>query len=215
MPPNTLDASQVIATVLDRYEPYLPIGLAPKVRTLNPARIFQILPEAEYRPHFDRYFRSFFAAINTQAFGTKRMLGLAWAPDNVCGAFNCPAFCAPAVNVEDRHIYINRDIQGLNVATLYHEFIHYLSHPSFYPEYYALGGDNPKILEGVTEYLTRGVRADIGAARAADGKYQTWLDMVTDSIGAGANTERHLARLAFLGDLSVVDIVGGVRPQIQ
>jgi hypothetical protein len=40
-----------------------------------------------------------------------------------------------------------------NEAMLAHEYIHWLSHPNFYPIYYRTGGDNPFRVEGFTEWL--------------------------------------------------------------
>jgi hypothetical protein len=108
--PNTLDASDAMQQVLDRYETYLPAGLAPKIRSMNPSRIFRILPAAKYKPYFDAVFRNFFAAINVSACGgTKEVIGVANDSKSAFDNFACPAFCAPAVNVTDRVIYVNRD----------------------------------------------------------------------------------------------------------
>jgi hypothetical protein len=38
-------------------------------------------------------------------------------------------------------------------ALLAHEYIHWLSHPNFYPSYYRVGGANPFRVEGFTEWL--------------------------------------------------------------
>lgn len=214
MPVNTYTASQVIQTVLNRYDAQLPVGLASRIRTLNPARVFRILPDAEYRPHFDEYFRNFFAAINSKAFGTQYVIGIANAPNDVCGSFNCPAFCAPAVEPSGRTIYVNRGNAAATVGTLFHEFVHYLSHGNFYPEFYAMGGENPKILEGVTEFLTRRINGAVASERASLRKYQTWLDMVVSRIGSDAAAERQLAALLFRGDFSCLPTLGGVRPRV-
>lgn len=216
---NSLAASRVIKEVLDYYEQYLPLGLAAKVRTLNPARIFHILPESQYKPHFDAYYRSFFAAINVVALGppvdrgggTQSLIGIATdRTRNVYESFACPAFCAPAVEVTQRRIYVNKD-SGVTVGTLYHEFVHFLEHANFYPEMYAMGGASPKILEGVTEYLTRRISPTIASERAAGNKYQAWYAFVTNTITGDKVSER-LARMAFQGDLREVPALGGTVP---
>ena len=206
---NTMDASSVMEVVLNRYEQYLPGGLASKVRSMNPARIFRILPAGSYQPYFDAVFTNFFAAVNVCALGMD-VIGVA----NRGESFPCPAFCAPAVNVTDRVIYVNRD-SGVTVGTLYHEFVHYLSHPNFYPEFYALGGDNPRILEGVTEYLTRRIAAPVAHDRYGQRKYQAWFTQVSRDMGGNPTTTlERLAALAFQGDLSVVPTLGGVAPRL-
>lgn len=215
------DAQRVRKAVLDRYEGYLPAGLAPKVRAKPIAEIFFILPEAEYTRHFDAYYRSFFAAINVVALGKKTktgepkkgtasLIGIARDPDNVYDSFACPAFCAPAVNPTDRKIYVNVDA-GSTIGTLYHEFIHYLSHANFYPEMYAMGGKSPIILEGVTEYLTREVNPIVKNDRASQGKYQPWYAEVGATISGVTATDR-MARMAFRGELADVATLGGTIP---
>jgi hypothetical protein len=215
MPLNTYDASQVIREVLNRYESLLPLGLATKVRTLNPARIFHILPQANYTPHFDAYYRSWFAGINVEACGgTARVIGIAKSTVDVYTQFACPAFCAPAVNVVDRRIYVNRDA-AITIGTLYHEFIHYLSHGNFYPEFYAVGGRSPIILEGVTEYLTREVSTAVDQERSKQGKYANQLSDVTARAGGrGPKTFKTFVAIAFLGDLSAIPTLGGVVPRL-
>ncbi len=211
--PNTLDANNAMQRVLNRYEQYLPAGLAPKVRSMNPAKIFRILPGPEYKPYFDAVFRNCFAAINVSACGgTRTVIGVANSPQTVYDNFACPAFCAPAVNVTDRVIYVNRDA-GVTNGTLYHEFIHYLSHPNFYPEFYALGGNSPNILEGVTEYLTRRVAQDVAHDRYLQRKYQDRFAQVARDMGGNPTTTLDsLAQLTFQGDMAVLGTLGGAVP---
>lgn len=210
---NTLEASRVMEQVLNRYEQYLPGGLASTVRSMNPAKIFRILPEAEYKPYFAAVFRNFFAAVNVSALGM-RTLEVANSPASPYDNFACPAFCAPAVKVTDRVIYVNRD-SGVTIGTLYHEFIHYLSHGNFYPEFYALGGRNPAILEGVTEYLTRRIAQPVAHDRYTQRKYQEWFADVSRAMGGNPTTTlQRLAALAFQGDMSSVPMLGGVAPRV-
>lgn len=201
MPVTTVDASQARYEVLHKYESFLPAGLATRVRSLGLTEIFKILPAAQYRPVFDEYYRNFFAATNAKAFGTEFTIGVANAPDDVCGTFNCPAFCAPASNVTDRTIYVNED-ENVTFGTIYHEFIHFLEHPNFYPEFYAMGGDNPSVLEGVTEHLTRQVSPRVEHDRRSQDKYQKWFAMVQRATASlGQARDQLLAELAFKGKL--------------
>ena len=55
---------------------------------------------------------------------------------------------------------INADKEN-TFSTLCHEMCHYISHGNLYPEFYAMGGDNPDIVEGVTEYLTRNLKTPL------------------------------------------------------
>jgi hypothetical protein len=77
MPLTSADAQLAMTAVLKKYAVHLPRGLAARVRALNPARIFRILPADAYRPHFGQYYKSFFAAINAKALGTKRLIRIA------------------------------------------------------------------------------------------------------------------------------------------
>lgn len=218
------DATKVIAAVLKKYGSMLPDGLATKVGALNSTKIFRILPENQYRPNFDAYYRSFFAAINVVALAkpiekakggaTKRLIGIAQSNDDVYDSFGCPAFCAPAVNPTDRVIYVNRDAP-ITIGTLYHEFIHFLSHGNFYPEMYAMGGKSPIILEGVTEYLTRAVSPEVKTDRSSQKKYQAWFSYVTSKItGSDDKVMQRMAAMAFTGDLKDVETLGGVVPRL-
>lgn len=212
MPVNTYDASIVMKEVLNRYGDYLPGDLVSYLRSANPARIFRILPAKEYTPQFDAYFRSFFVAINVVALGgIRKMIGLA----NSGASIACPAFCAPAIDITQRRIYVNRDA-GVTIGTLYHEFIHFLEHPNFYPEFYATGGASPNILEGVTEYLTRAVSSKVKQDRFSQRKYQAWLDQISSSLGLSSTgpLDDRVARLAFQGDFTLVPQLGGTVPRL-
>lgn len=207
------DASNAIHETLRMYGVHLPRGLADQIRRKGVHRIYQILPAAAYRPMFDVYYRNFFAAINAQAFGTKFAIGVAKAPDPVCGTFNCPAFCAPAVNPLDRMIYVNQD-EGLTAGTLYHEFVHYISHSNFYPEFYSMGGENPKILEGVTEYLTRNISSRVEYDRSSQNKYQDWFDAVVQAMADGGLGELDMIRFALKGEYVNLPKLDGVPPRL-
>jgi len=215
------DAVQVIRDVLERYENDLPAGLASKVKSVNPAKIFFILSENNYAPHFDAYFRAWFAVTNViacarpnEAAPTERIIGIAKGAANAYSKFACPAFVAPAVDPLNRRIYVNAE-SGVTIGTLYHEFIHFLSHGSFYPEFYALGGRNPIILEGVTEFLTRNIAPGIYRDRASQGKYDSQLlDVLMHAGGGGERTVGMLTGLAFKGDLSVIKTLDGAVPHL-
>lgn len=213
MPVTDADAVRAINAVLTTYGPYLPPGVASAVRGKDPKAIIKILPAAQYRPQFDQYYRSFFAAINSKAFGIRYTIDIANDESEVCGSFNCPAFCAPAVNVTDRVIYVNKD-EDNTYATLCHELVHYISHPNFYPEFYSMGGENPKILEGVTEYLTRNISQDVAKERRAKKKYQAWYEAVNTALIKGSQGDLTVIRFALQGQYVPLMGLGGVAPNI-
>jgi hypothetical protein len=108
---------------------------------------------------------------------------------------------------------VNQD-EPITFGTLYHEFIHYLEHSNFYPEFYAMGGNNPAILEGVTEYLTRNVNERVRLDRASQGKYQDWYDQLLGSMKDGSHGEMDIIRFAFKGQYVDLKGLGGVQPRL-
>jgi len=133
---------------------------------------------------------------------------------DVYSQFACPAFCAPAVDPMQRNIYVNQDAP-ITIGTLYHEFVHFLSHGNFYPEFYAQAGRSAIVVEGVTEYLTREVSPDVKRDRAAGKKYNSQLmDVTMKSGGASTKTLIAFQKLAFQGDLSMVTTLGGTVPRL-
>jgi hypothetical protein len=200
------DATVAMDAVLKKYEPHLDPFVVAAVQNMAVGKIFKILPQAQYTPYFNSVFKNFFAAINVVALSDPthkmKMIDLANNATDAAPAIACPAFTAPAVKVWDRVIYVNADANIL-IGTLYHEFVHFLEHGNFYPEYYALGGNNPKILEGVTEYLTREVDPNIKAERQNGGKYGTFLaETLNRAWGNPAETLTKMIKVAFQGDMS-------------
>jgi hypothetical protein len=198
MPVTNADAVRAIRAVLDKYGSYLNAGYVMGMRGIASTDIIKILPASQYRPQFDQYYRSFFAPINSMG-RTVQMIDIANADAEVCGSFNCPAFCSPAVHTSARKIYVNVD-EPNTYATLCHELCHYISHGNFYPEFYSMGGANPDILEGVTEYLTRNISVEVETERRQRGKYQTQYDAVRNALIAGSQGEIDVIKFALKGE---------------
>ncbi|HEV2493229.1 MAG TPA: hypothetical protein VG204_09180 [Terriglobia bacterium] len=200
------DAMTAMTAVLQKYESNLDEFVVAVVKTMPPVKIYQILPQSQYTPYFNLVFKNFFAPINVVALSAPsqkmRMIHLARNATDAAPAIACPAFTAPAVNVWDRVIYVNADAD-IKIGTLYHEFVHFLEHGNFYPEYYSRGGDGPRILEGVTEYLTREVDPAIKTEREQGDKYGAFLRTTLERAW-GNPTERlaKMIRVAFQGDIS-------------
>jgi hypothetical protein len=131
--------------------------------------------------------------------------------DDALGIINCPAFTSPAVNVLDRKIYVNSDLNSTTIGTLYHEFVHYLQHGNLYPELYALGGKNIGVLEGITEFFTRRIDPLITTERTNGRRYQPYFDDVANRIGSGMQARNQLLRYCFQGE-PYVDL-GGTKPR--
>jgi len=203
MPLTIGDATVAMEAVLKKYGAHLDQFVLAGVQNMSVGKIFRILPQAQYTPYFNSVFKNFFAAINVVALGgTRKMIDLANKATDASPAIACPAFTAPAVHVTDRVIYVNADA-NITIGTLYHEFVHFLEHGNFYPEYYSLGGDSPKVLEGVTEYLTREVDPNIKAERQNGGKYAGFLtETMNRAWGNPAETLAKMIKVAFQGDMS-------------
>jgi hypothetical protein len=238
---NYAQAEQARNAVLKAYGIYLPEGLVAKVSAANIRDIVQILPQAQYQIHFSDVFCKFFASTNVVAFGqpvpdphaknamasqggTRKLipqlggntieekLTALLARRNALTVCNCPAFTSPAINVLARKIYVNADLPGVTIGTLYHEFVHFLQHANLYPEFYALGARNIGVLEGITEFFTRRTDPWINAERARGQKYQSYFVDVSTRIGTGMQSRNALLRYCFQGE-PYVDL-GGVQPRL-
>lgn len=67
-------------------------------------------------------------------------------------------FVTPVFSHSKRKIYLSPKVQGYTrrqqLMILSHEYLHWLSHESFYPTYYMVGGQHPFQVEGATQWLT-------------------------------------------------------------
>jgi hypothetical protein len=193
-----------------------------------------------YEIQFSHVFCKFFAATNVVAFGatkadphipgatatkggTKQLIPRGWGSledklnamltrRNCLTVCNCPAFTSPAISVMSRKIYVNGDMTSITIGTLYHEFVHFLQHSSLYPEFYALGGANVGILEGITEFFTRRVDPAIALERSSGQKYQTYFDNITARVGSGMQARNALIKYCFQGEPYVE--LGGKKPRL-
>ena len=186
--------------ILHMYGPWLPSTLVSAIRSKPIREIFIILPATEYQKHFDAYSSHFFAAPMTALLGPGKSIS------------TCPAFVAPAIDNLARKIYI-KESTSTGFGTFYHEFVHYLQHYDFYPEFYCLGGQNPFLLEGVTEYVTRRTRSEVFKDRQQRGNYQSHYDKIKGWIGASQSRHDAMMKLNFQGvKCKDLETLGGVYP---
>jgi hypothetical protein len=139
MPPLTeKDAREVAAKVILEVRDKLPHSfLADHPILLDPGRIFNILEPGVFKVAFDKHVAFFQGVLNC-----------------IIQVTGVDAFVSPDEDQAVRKIYIK--IGGDEThGVLIHEFIHWLSHPDFYPRFYQKGGKAPDIVEGTTEYFTR------------------------------------------------------------
>jgi hypothetical protein len=192
---------EAMEAILNTYGKCLPSGLLAKVQAQKASDIYSILPADQYQKVFTEYYTHFFHAPMSQILGPGKAIE------------TCPAFVAPGIDNTRRKIYIKEDPRTTK-GTYYHEFVHYLQHPDFYPEFYCIGGKNPGILEGVTEWLTRGVSVDIEKERQRQGKYQAYFETINAWVQGGSNKGGVAAvlQLSFQGVKGDVEKMGGVWP---
>lgn len=192
---------EAMEVILKAYGQFLPKELLAKVQGQKASDIYRILPEDQYQKVFTEYYTHFFHAPMSQILG----------PGNAINT--CPAFVAPGIDNTRRKIYIKDDPRTTK-GTYYHEFVHYLQHADFYPEFYCIGGKNPAILEGVTEWLTRRVDIKIARERQEQGKYQSYFESInawvySGKLNGGVAT---ILALSFQGQKGEVERMGGVWP---
>ena len=121
--------------------------------TLIPAEAQRYKAEDIFRFHDSNYsFLSVFHMTFEVLF--KKANGLQCPADQV--GSGCGAFVTPTQSHEARLIHVhpgNLSKEFDPLGLLSHEYIHFVSHPTFYPRYYGGGGDNPFRVEGATEWL--------------------------------------------------------------
>ena len=107
-------------------------------------------------------------------------------------------FVTPVADHEQKKIYLSPKVQGYTRSQqrmiLSHEYIHWLSHGAFYPDFYVIGGDNPFRVEGITQWLTVecGYTTEFAAVPAYQDEYlktAAWL---------GSSTVRKNAMLEYI-----------------
>jgi hypothetical protein len=142
MPKITMDnAKRAMAKVWDRWGAHIP-------KELQNYRAEDIFRFHETVFTFDSAFSLTFATTFKQA------NGLTCPAADIGGG--CGGFVTPTLSHEARLIHIhpkNLDNEFDPMGLLSHEYIHYLSHPNFYPIHYKAGGSHPTQVEGATEWL--------------------------------------------------------------
>ncbi len=140
------DAQKAMDTVILKYGNYISDDL----KKHSAYTVFQFCDPVRYRLMFTQAYTRVFKNAN-------RVL-----IPQVITHEQVPAFVMPELGarvVSRRIIVGNRACNaGSNttIGTLIHEYIHYVSHKNFYPDYYNSGDEYaPFFVEGATEYFTR------------------------------------------------------------
>jgi hypothetical protein len=134
--PTMADAAKAMDKVKATWGTYLPTTLS----GVAADKIFVFCDKARYDVTFKMVYDGLF----------KRALGLVpESKDFVDGVF---AFVSPFPH-NRRKVYVS-PLPNVTEKILAHEYVHWLSHEKFYPDYYSVGGENPHRIEGVTQWLT-------------------------------------------------------------
>ena len=163
-----LDVKAGMAAVWKKWGTHLPSGL-------KKYRAEDIVIFAS-EPQWDLVFTYTYVRVFRPANQFKKLPGQ--FIDHVLG------FVTPLAAHRQKKIYISPKVQGYGQPEqrmiLAHEYIHWLSHGSFYPDYYVIGGDNPFRVEGITQWLTVecGYQKEFKTLPAYQSEYlktQSWL----------------------------------------
>jgi len=173
---NVEDAKSAMEQVWSRWGTHIP-------RELRRYKADDIFRFHSSQSTFDSAFHLTFETTFKKANGLT-------CPAEAIGA-GCGAFVTPTQSHEARliHIHPRNLTQEFDPMALFsHEYIHFLSHPSFYPAYYKVGGQNPFRVEGATEWLTLESYSsgfDLNALHAQDPAFtnRTTWHLVADSVG--------------------------------
>jgi hypothetical protein len=134
--PTMMDAAKAMERVRATWGGYLPPALA----KVPAEKIFVFCDKLRYEITFKMVFDGLF----------KKALGMPKAShDYVDGVF---AFVSPFPH-NRRKVYVST-LPNITHKILAHEYVHWLSHEAFYPDYYRIGGENPYRVEGITQWCT-------------------------------------------------------------
>jgi hypothetical protein len=131
-----MDAAKAMEKVKALWGTYLPTNLS----GIAADQIFVFCEASFYADKFKLVYDGLFS----KALGLKRD-----SKDFVDGVF---AFVSPDAH-DTRKVYVSPK-PNVTEKILAHEYVHWLSHTAFYPDYYGVGGENPHRVEGITQWLT-------------------------------------------------------------
>jgi hypothetical protein len=138
-----VDARRAMQRVQAQFGAYIPAHLL-KYKAED---IFVFCDANQYKNYFSMIFEILFKKAGNYR---EESLDFFQGPSrHICGV---PAFASPHPHSR-RKIYISPN-DWVVEKILAHEYIHWLSHDNFYPEYYKVGGHHPFQVEGITQLAT-------------------------------------------------------------
>jgi len=164
---NHDDADRAMHIIRSKYSAHYPKNL-----DVHDARdLFVFLEPAEFTKKFAITYNGCFKTANNFSETAEELV------DYV------NAFVASDFHNFKRKIYVKR-VEEIKWGTCAHEYLHFLTHRNFYPAFYSMGGRNPDIVEGMTEYLTREADPELANTRTSyDTQYLQTKSWVTGSPG--------------------------------
>ena len=141
--PTMVDARKALQKVQDKWKSMIP----PALLKYKADQIVVLASDSRFK----LFFRTAYQGVFKRATGMTETTGAA-----IAGA---PAFVSPFPDNATRQIYISLSgIAAFSPAEqqmiMSHEYVHWLSHGKFYPDYYKVGGLNPFRVEGITQWAT-------------------------------------------------------------
>lgn len=140
--PTLADVERAMTVVQDAYGPHIP----PALLRYKAVDIAILANDTQWA----QAFRFIYDVVFKPANQFKQEAG-----DFIDGVLG---FVTPVFDHAKRKMYLSPKVQGYTkrqqLMVLSHEYLHWLSHQSFYPTYYMVGGQHPFQVEGATQWLT-------------------------------------------------------------
>jgi hypothetical protein len=181
------DAETAFKEVLTQYYPYIPTAVFDAVKKKPITDVYEICDPARYKTRFDITWGRTFQKANAVVLAGRTLQ-----------AADVPAFTLDVEDVLSRKIYLQDGVVK-SWGTYYHEAIHYLQHRHLYPIFYAVGGQAPFQMEGLTEYATRYFSTRVAQERLKNNSYQKNFLKTQSYIGTNLSLEGELFQMNFSG----------------
>ncbi|MGF1626436.1 MAG: hypothetical protein ACFCVH_16260 [Alphaproteobacteria bacterium] len=181
------DAEAAFKQILTQFMPYIPKATFEMVKKKPIGDIYEICNATRYKALFDITWNRTFEKANRMVFAGRTIT-----------AAMVPAFTTDVADIATRKIYLQDGVIE-SWGTYWHEAVHYLQHPDMYPTYYAMGGDAPFRMEGLTEYCTRYGSTRVAKERELRQSYQKNFQRTQSYIGTDLGREGDLFEVNFKG----------------
>ena len=182
--PTMIDATNAMKKIQATWGPWIP----PHLLGYKAEDIFVFCDAQKYATYFSMVYEILFKKAGN------------YSQD--AGAFVCgvPAFASPHPHSR-RQLYISPK-PGIVEKVLAHEYLHWLSHENFYPEYYKVGRKNPFRVEGITQWATVAAGYDM-----SDRVYEHEFLQTNSWLWADSQNQPRMLSFLFHGVATNVDAI--------